>query len=218
MNDLNPHDAPAHDAAAPATLAPERAPTAGRARGLLYAVLLVILAADQFTKYLIEANLEMFDSWVPFPAVGDYFRFYHTYNTGASFGLFPNGGLFFAVMAVVVSLAIFYYNHTLAGGQRLLRLALGLQAGGALGNFVDRVRLGHVTDFLDFNLQPLINVPLADWPVFNVADMAIVGGVIMLAGIMLREEARLRAAHESQAHDPLTPTTTGSHVDKRSTS
>jgi signal peptidase II len=78
--------------------------------------------------------------------------------------------------------SIVVYARYLPHDRLLVQVALGLQLGGALGNMIDRVRQGHVTDFLYFHNLPLLNRP---WPAFNVADMAIVAGVILLAFFML---------------------------------
>jgi signal peptidase II len=164
-------------------------------RLLPLAVALLALSLDQFTKYLVETRLPPYQSWAPIPALDPFFRITHTTNTGAAFGLFQGGGWFFGILAAVVAVAIIYYSLTLPRGHYALRLALGLQLGGALGNLVDRVRLGHVTDFLDFG----------PWPVFNLADLSVVSGVVLLAWLMLREErqARLAQQDESEPDSPL---------------
>lgn len=165
-------------------------PAALREKTLLLWVTAVILLLDQFSKYVIEAHLPLYTSWAPWPSLAHWFQFTHATNTGAAFGLFPGGSLVFTIVAVIVSLFILYYNHTLASGQRLLRLGLGLQLGGAVGNLLDRLRLGHVTDFFD----------VGAWPVFNVADAAIVSGVAVLAWLML-QEWRAEATHEGKKDD-----------------
>ena len=88
---------------------------------------------------------------------------------------------------------ILYYRH-LPDGQRLARIALGLQLGGAVGNLVDRLRQGFVVDFIDLNFWPL-----HDWPVFNLADGSIVAGVTLLALLMLWEERRDRDGQQQAA-------------------
>ena len=142
-------------------------------------VVSAIVALDQFTKYLVIANLGLHESWAPIPALAKWLRFYHITNTGAAFGLFQDGKLFFVVVAIIVSVAILLYYRTLPGGQWLVRLSLGMQLGGALGNLIDRLlRQGRVVDF--------ISVPY--WPVFNVADSSITVGVLVLVLMMVREE------------------------------
>lgn len=140
----------------------------------------VILLLDQLSKYLVETRIPLYSYWAPIPALENLFRLTHTANTGAVFGLFQGTGMFFAALAVFVAGAIIYFNLTLPGGQWLLRIALGLQLGGALGNLIDRLRQGHVTDFID----------VGPWYIFNIADMAVVGGVILFGIVLIREERK----------------------------
>jgi signal peptidase II len=86
-----------------------------------------------------------------------------------------------------VSVVIIIYNFRLAPGHRLLRLALGLQLGGAIGNLIDRLQQGYVTDFMDFGL----------WPVWNIADLAVVSGTVLLVWIMYQEEREEKKRAES---------------------
>lgn len=147
-------------------------------QSILFIVAGLVITIDHLTKLLVEAWLPLNTTWAPFPALGDYFRLTHTSNTGAAFGLFPGGSPVFAAVAVGVALFILVYNYRLEAGHTLLRVALGLQLGGAMGNLIDRLRLGHVTDFFDFG----------PWPVFNVADLAVVTGVVLLGFLMFREQ------------------------------
>ena len=82
------------------------------------------------------------------------------------------------VIATVVSIVIIVYNQKLPADHRLFRIALGLQLGGALGNLLSRIRIGHVTDFLDFG----------PWPVSNIADISIVSGTILLGILMILQK------------------------------
>ena len=132
-----------------------------------FAVALPVLALDYLSKEIVRNNLPIYTYWAPFPAIEEFFRFTHTTNTGVAFGLFQNGNLIFTLFAIVISIGIIYFNQKLEPGHVLLRIALGLQLGGALGNLLDRLTHGAVTDFLDFG----------PWPVFNVADTAVVAGV-----------------------------------------
>lgn len=168
-------------------------PRAGLGEKLLpFLITAVALGLDQLTKYLVETRIPLYSYWAPIPALENIFRITHTANTGAVFGLFQGTGMFFAGLAVVVAGAIIYFNLTLPGRQWLLRLALGLQLGGALGNLVDRLRIGHVTDFID----------VGPWYIFNVADMAIVSGVILFAFVLLRE-AREESAQAKASQSSL---------------
>lgn len=136
----------------------------------------VVVVLDQLTKRWIEQNLPLYESIVPFPSLRNFFTITHFTNTGAAFGLMRDQNILFLVMAVVVVVAIVVYVRYLPHHKPLVQLALGLQLGGAIGNnLIDRVRQGHVTDFIYFHF----------WPAFNIADMAIVGGVLVLGAILL---------------------------------
>jgi signal peptidase II len=141
-----------------------------------------MVALDQLTKYLVVSNLSLYEAWAPVPTLAKWFEIHYVINTGAAFGLFQNGGLFFIITAIVVSVVIVFYYRYLPAGQWLVRVSLGMQLSGALGNLIDRLRVGHVVDFLDFKI----------WPVFNVADSAIVCGVALLAILLLREDYQER--------------------------
>lgn len=166
-------------------------------RLLPLAIAAIVILLDQYTKGLVEANLPLYQSWAPIPAIAAFFRITHATNTGAAFGLFQGGGWLFGILATIVAVAIIYYSLTLSYGFNLLRIALGLQLGGAVGNLLDRIQIGHVTDFLDFG----------PWPIFNLADTAIVSGVVLLAWMTLREERHLRQAEkrESESDFPSPP-------------
>lgn len=142
------------------------------------AVALLVVALDQWTKHLVTSTLQPYEAWAPIPALAKVFTIHYVTNTGAAFGLFQNGSLVIAIIGIVVSLVIVFYTRHLPSGQWLIRLSLGLQLGGALGNLIDRLRVGHVIDFLDFQI----------WPVFNVADMAIVSGAILLGLLLVFED------------------------------
>jgi signal peptidase II len=154
---------------------------------MLFVVTAAIVVVDQLSKRLIEVALPLNQSCAPIDSLAHLFRITHVSNTGAAFGLFPSGSLLFTIVAIAVAAVIVVYNFRLPANNRMFRFALGLQLGGAMGNLIDRFRLGHVTDFLDFG----------PWPVFNVADTSIVAGVIVLALLLLveqRQEAERRRA------------------------
>ena len=136
----------------------------------------LVFLCDQFTKFLVTTFLRFGAS---FPEAG-FFRITHTINTGSAFGLFQghNSPLILVALLGISVLVLVYYSQR----QRtnLLRFSLGLQIGGAFGNLIDRVRLGHVTDFLD----------VGPWPVFNVADSSIVVGLVLLGWIFLGPASR----------------------------
>lgn len=169
---------------------------------LLLVVTAAVIIIDHLTKLYIEIWLPLNTSWQPWPEYGDIFQFTHVSNTGAAFGFFPTGSNVFMVVALLVAGIIIVYNYRLPTGHYLFRIALGLQLGGALGNLVDRVRLGHVTDFLDFGPTP----------VFNLADASIVVGVAILVLLMILEN---READEEPAPVAVTDSEVGSVAAER---
>ena len=151
----------------------EKAPSTSRRAAIefaLFGVALVVIALDQYTKQWVRQNLEPGVSWNPISWLDPIVTLTHVHNTGAAFGLFPGMQYVFAGVALLVAALIVIYHRQLTDNSRFLHLAFGLQLGGALGNFIDRVFQGHVTDFIDFRV----------WPVFNVADSAVVVGTILL--------------------------------------
>ncbi len=147
---------------------------------LLLTVGAVVLVLDRFTKILVVQNLALYDYWEPIPALGRLFKISHILNTGAAFGLFPGSGNVFMIVAIVVALAIVYYVVTYPSLPWLIQLSLGLQLGGALGNMWDRIQQGAVVDFVDIGF----------WPIFNVADVSVLGGVLLLAYWLWQEELK----------------------------
>ncbi len=137
---------------------------------------LLLVAADQLSKLWIRSNLAIGESLFE---VG-FFRLTYVRNTGAAFGLFQDQTFALTIVslvavAVLLLYALFFYPRFPFLDDRLGKLALGLVLGGTVGNLIDRIYLGYVTDFIDFSI----------WPAFNIADSAIVVGVIMLAYSLL---------------------------------
>jgi len=153
---------------------------------LLLPIAALVLVLDQLSKAWVLRHIPLGESWAPIPSLARIFTFRHVTNTGAAFGLFPNGGTIFLAIAVVVIVAIIVYTRYLSVERWPVLLSLGLQLGGAMGNLVDRLRFGHVVDFLDFSF----------WPTFNVADSAIVCGVALLAYLVLTEKETGRQGNE----------------------
>lgn len=137
---------------------------------------LAVLLLDQLTKEAVRRLLPLQgDAWPAADgAVGRFFQFLHAHNTGVAFGLAQGRNGLFLVVALVVVVVLLAYARGLPAAERWSRFALGCQIGGALGNALDRLRLGHVTDFLD------LHVGRWHWPTFNVADIAINVGVWLL--------------------------------------
>jgi signal peptidase II len=144
----------------------------GRSRGIVLGLLaLVIIAFDQWTKAWVRDTIPVYTSWNPIEWLEPYVTLTHVKNTGAAFGILQNANVLFIVIALAVVLLIVVYHRQLAQGSWLLTVAFGLQVGGAAGNLIDRLVRGYVTDFVDVRV----------WPIFNVADSAIVVGTALLA-------------------------------------
>ncbi len=137
----------------------------------LFLIAFSVVAVDQFSKYLVRTHMEWGES---VPDEGP-LRITYTTNTGGAFGLFANQTFLLALAAVIAIAVLVLYLRYLPPGSRLLKIGLGLELGGAIGNLIDRVRLGEVTDFID----------VGAWPVFNVADSAIVVGTFLIAYYLL---------------------------------
>lgn len=172
---------------------------------VLLIIAALVFSADQITKYLAITRLAPDRVWAPVPALAHILTMTYTTNTGVAFGMFKDLGPIFVGVAVVVIAAIIIFQRQVPEGAWLVRLALGLQLGGAAGNLMDRLRLGHVIDFIHLHyFTPQIRF---DWPVFNLADSSIVAGVILLVWTMLREgrEPARPMPQASQSTDSNTP-------------
>jgi len=144
-------------------------------------VLAVVVLIDQVTKRLVRSGLSVGEEDPILPAV----KLVHVRNSGVAFGAFEGGGVIVVALVAAALGALLFYFYTHAE-RPLAWLPTGLLLGGALGNIIDRIRDGAVTDF----------VKLPGWPAFNVADMAITFGVVALLFVLERgerDEARGRA-------------------------
>jgi signal peptidase II len=145
-------------------------------RWLLFAALAVaIIVVDQLTKAWIVANV---DPARPTILVGDNLRLVVSHNTGALFGLFRDQAPLFALLSTgVIALIVWYHGRT--GRSLYMTLALGFLLGGAIGNFIDRFRLGYVVDFVDAGIGSV------RWYTFNVADSAISMALVLLLAVAI---------------------------------
>ena len=129
--------------------------------------LAAVFAADQLTKTAVVRSLVRGESWPP----DGFFRITHAWNTGTAFGLLQDYGGVLTVVSLLAVVVLFYFYRSASSPSLFVRTAFGLQLGGAFGNLFDRVRLGHVTDFIH----------VGPWPVFNLADSSIVVGIALMA-------------------------------------
>ncbi len=156
-----------------------------------------IFLLDQLSKCWVIAHIPFGQAITIIPG---YFDVVHVHNTGAAFGVFAGAHAawrepFFYLISVIATGVIFSVLRTLSSRERLLPITLSLIFGGILGNLLDRIRLGYVTDFLSAHWRDVVvtwdvggwrwNIPL-EWPAFNVADSAITVSMILLAWYFLR--------------------------------
>lgn len=154
---------------------------------ILPAVALIALLADQGSKMAVQQHFQYCDN----PGqtiIPNWLAFTYTCNSGAAFGLLANATLLFVLIALVVIGVIVAYFRFLPANRPWLRLSLGLQLGGALGNLIDRLRQGYVVDFIS----------IKSLPVFNIADSCIVIGVIILAYHLLVVQGQTALAEKNQ--------------------
>jgi signal peptidase II len=181
----------ATDALAPISGA-ERSLAASSYQWLALGVIaLTALGGDQLTKAIVSNRLSLDDS---VHIVGP-FSIHHVHNSGIAFGLFSNATpIVTALTAIAVGWMLLFFARS-GARHPILPIALGLLIGGSASNLLDRVRLGHVTDFLDVEF----------WPAFNLADTFIVLGVlILLAALLLpqRQRPRPRPVTNASLHRP----------------
>ena len=153
----------------------------------------IIITLDQLTKEWVRDNIPKFSSMIPIPALGGYFVFEHVDNYGAAFGILQNQGSLFIVIAVVVAIAILVYVRYLPIDQTFVRFLLGLQLGGAVGNLLDRINQGFVTDFVKMGIPGVYY-----WPNYNIADSSIVIGVIALGIYIIMDDIRKQRQEQAQ--------------------
>lgn len=148
-----------------------------RRTGVFLACAAVVVALDQASKHVASSRLEAGES---VSVLGDFIRLTLVHNTGAAFGLFPGSRVPFIVVSVLAIGVVLYLFLRETYRSVMNRVLLGCILGGAIGNLIDRVRLGWVVDFIDMGFGT------ARWPVFNVADSAVTLGVILLAWNLAR--------------------------------
>lgn len=146
----------------------------------------VVWALDQATKAWVRGHIPEYGAIYPVPFAARFFRLTHLTNTGVAFGLFRDSGLHYLLVAAAIVVAVLLYARHLPWQHPLVQVAAGLQLGGALGNLTDRVRLGHVTDFIDFFVQ--VGNRVYHYPPFNLADSSIVIGVGILLILLWKVE------------------------------
>lgn len=147
---------------------------------MIFLLVLILVIIDQASKYFIIANLKVYDS---IPVIQNIFHITYVKNYGAAFSILQNKRLFFISITLAVSIGMIYvmirYSHAISN---ILKLSLALILAGAIGNLIDRIRLGYVVDFFDFRV----------FPIFNVADSCVVCGSILLIYYMFFIEPKIK--------------------------
>lgn len=154
---------------------------------IFYLVAIAVVAIDQWTKWLVLKNMELGERIV---LMDPTFALLSHRNRGAAWGMLEGQMWLFTIVTIIVVIGILYFFHKEAKGKPYFQLSLMILLGGTLGNFIDRVFRGEVVDFADV-LIPVINY---EFPIFNVADVALTVGVIMLIIVLYFEEKAEKAA------------------------
>lgn len=154
---------------------------------VLAAVSGFIVALDQLIKIYVHTHFQLGES---IPVLPGYFNITYVRNFGAAFGFLAKSHpefreVFFLAMPPVALAIILYILHSVPNSDRWQIISLSSVFAGAIGNYIDRIRFRFVVDFLDFHWQEKYT-----WPAFNIADMAIVGGVFVLLFLMYQEGKR----------------------------
>lgn len=145
----------------------------------MYPILIAaaVIALDQFTKYLTVTRLMPIGEY---GVISGLLEFAYVENFGIAFGMFQNLRWFFIVTTSIIALVVLYFIFKMFKKYVFYTICLSLILGGAIGNLIDRIRLGYVVDFIHFSFFP---------PVFNIADSAVVVGAIALSlAVLLTKE------------------------------
>lgn len=160
----------------------------------LLAIAGVIVLIDQITKVVVRANLGIGQVYRPDLWLSQYVRIIHLKNYGASGGIFPGLSGVFTLLAALIGLAILVYYPRVPSGERLTRLALAIMFGGAMGNLIDRLYQGYVTDFIS----------VGSFPVLNIADAAIsTGSALLVLAVWVQDRRKTPDADPSPTEHPI---------------
>ncbi|MFZ4859603.1 MAG: signal peptidase II [Desulfuromonadaceae bacterium] len=154
---------------------------------LFAAIAIAGILIDQATKIAVDRSMQLYDS---IPIIEHFFHLTYVRNRGAAFSFLSNASWrlpFFIIVSIIAAIVILVAFQKMRDDQKLAHTSLALIFSGAVGNLIDRIRLGEVIDFLDAHWYR------HHWPAFNVADSLICVGVFLLAIDMLLEEKRVKA-------------------------
>ena len=185
---------PSESVPAPPTSLVQRVSARWRRDLLFFAIAAVVVALDQYTKSLVRSNLQLGEVW---DRSFLFVKIIHVVNSGAAFGILQGQTPFLIITSVLglAAIALYYVYPPMDHG--LIRIALGMQLGGAAGNLIDRIRLGEVTDFID----------VGGFPTFNVADASISTSIaVVLIFFLLQDAGRPKQS------EPELPPDAGTHA------
>lgn len=162
-------------------------------RIVFFLIAIAAFVLDYITKRWIVNNMKINEQ---FSVIGDFFLITSHRNRGAAFGILQEQRVFFIIITIVILVGILWYAHMMREkGSKTLLVGLALVLGGALGNFIDRVRFGEVVDFFKFNFGSYT------FPIFNIADSAIVIGVGLILLDTLLEVRREKKGQVTVKHE-----------------
>ncbi|MDX8044948.1 signal peptidase II [Gracilibacillus sp. S3-1-1] len=153
----------------------------------VYVVALAVIFVDQLTKWLVVANMDLGER---ITVIDSFFYLTSHRNSGAAWGILEGQMIFFYIITLVVIGFIIFYIQKFGKESRWLRLALAFVLGGAIGNFIDRLFRQEVVDFVD------VYIGTYDYPIFNVADSALVVGVILIFVYTLLDERNKKRSNK----------------------
>jgi signal peptidase II len=157
-------------------------------------IILTVVGLDQITKYIAKTNMILGES---IQIINSFFQFTYVENPGMAFGLRIENTALFMGLSIIAAGLVFYYLYVLRNEVWQLQFAIAMIAAGAIGNLSDRFIRGSVVDFLDFEFFDILipqfqifgyefaGYSMTRWPVFNVADMAVSGGMILIFSYIL---------------------------------
>lgn len=153
---------------------------------LILPIVAVIVFFDQWTKTLVERTIPIGGSISPVKFLGDFLQILHWKNTGAAFGIFQNANLILMFLTSIIILVLSWYYFSMKESNLPIQIGLSLAIGGAIGNLIDRITQGYVTDFLS----------LGRFPIFNVGDSAVTVGVGIMVLALLFEAKHKKPSSE----------------------
>jgi len=156
---------------------------------ILFVIAACVIIPDQLSKVWVKQNLALNEVYRPETGLSQFVRIVHAKNTGAVLGIFQNFNIVFTIIPFVFSVLILVYYRRIPQGAWMIRLAMGLYLGGAIGNLIDRLTVGYVIDFIS----------IGSLPIFNIADLSIILGMILfILGVIELEEHRKKEIPPSE--------------------